>query len=36
VFFIPLLYMSVRRWIARDPRQRPPAAPREVPETGHG
>jgi multidrug efflux pump len=36
VFFIPLLYMSVRRWIARDPRQRPPAAPREVRETGHG
>ncbi|HEY0685415.1 MAG TPA: efflux RND transporter permease subunit [Steroidobacter sp.] len=35
VFFIPLLYMSVRRWIARSPR-RPPAATRDIPESANG
>jgi multidrug efflux pump len=35
VFFIPLLYMSVRRWIARNPR-RPPATTRDVPESANG
>src|SRR5690606_12888149 len=34
VFFIPLLYMSVRRWIARNPR-RPPGAARGVPESAN-
>ncbi|MBM0106039.1 multidrug efflux RND transporter permease subunit [Steroidobacter sp. S1-65] len=35
VFFIPLLYMSVRRWIARNPR-RPPASTRDVTESANG
>ncbi|MET0270592.1 MAG: efflux RND transporter permease subunit [Sphingomonas sp.] len=35
VFFIPLLYISVRRWIARNPR-RPPNSTRDAPESANG
>jgi multidrug efflux pump len=35
VFFIPVLYMSVRRWLTRGMR-RPPASPPEKLETANG